>query len=80
MESELTEKDLNEKIKRLQTRVWNLEQSVEALFRHAKICGRVLYILEEYNFDDICVLEEGHKGLHKNSNGFTWGWETKNEK
>ena len=80
MEKELTEKDLNEKIKHLQTQVWNLEQEIEFLFRHIKICGRVPHVLEEYDFDDICVLEEGHKGLHKSSNGFTWGWETKNGK
>ena len=74
MENELTEKDLEERIKYLHGSVWNLEQKVELLFRHTKICGRVPQGMEQYDFDDICILERGHKGLHKSSNDFTWGW------
>ena len=80
MEKELTEKDLNERIKYLQTRVWNVEQNIEFLLRRFKICGKIPYALEEYDFNDICILKQGHKGLHKNSNGFTWGWIEKDVK
>ena len=74
MEEELTERDLEERIKYLQTRAWNLEQNVEFLFKHINVCGQVPRGMKQYDFEDICILKRGHKGLHKSLDGFTWGW------
>ena len=69
------EKEIEEQLNELKNRIWNTNQSIEFLFNTLKLCGSTLGVKNYYNFDDFCILPRSHKGLHKNSQGYCWGFE-----
>lgn len=68
------EQEAKEQFDNLKRQVNNAGQGIEFLFRFLNICGRVPVDRDYWDYADFCVLSEGHKGLHKNIAGYTWGF------